>query len=261
MLESTNLVGFGAGSGTSIKVFELDAGKSASWPNTGNTWKNIAEPADGQARSYYDFEVGAAGGSSAYYPTFTGTPNGQSANEYFSSDGDDWFGIDNIPHGAYFDSLHQDNAAWWAAFAVYFTSSSGGELFTTTGGGEQGTQIGLTSMKPSIIIRRTGGSSALSATADIALSNNAWHVVGFSINEASALGFLYVDGVYAQVSSADTFNATYSSPSGGTIQFWPRIPNTPPSGTRIAWAAFGKGYITKAQMDVETVSIRARLGL
>lgn len=260
-------LGFWAGGDLPTKVFELDAGKAASWDATSRYWRNLIDkPADGQAQSYYDFQDISS--ASEYFPTFHGTVGAASSAEYFIFDGNDFWAIDAIPHGAYLNSLHQDNAAFWLAAAVYVTSAASlSRVFSTAYDptlGDMGVHLGITgggAGKPFISVSRMSGSGVLSATADATLSLNAWHVIGVSIDEPSGAGYLYLDGNYTQVGGANTFAATYSSPSGSAINFQTRLMAAAPAGSRMAWIAAGTGAISKAQMDAETLAIRTRLGL
>ncbi len=107
-------IGFGAieDAAIPVAVFELDAGLSASYNGTGQTWANIVTaPADGSGQTAYDFYRGATSGSEGSDRTFNGSAGANSANEYFSFDGGDYLTLVGF-NTTFIHSMHKENAAF-----------------------------------------------------------------------------------------------------------------------------------------------------
>lgn len=93
-------------------VFDLDVTQMKSYPGSGQLWMNMTEnPADGAARSAYDFMLGNAVEHTLNDPTYNGT--GKSA--YWSYNGYQWHTL-NGPQTNFLTKLHRsDNVVpFWA---------------------------------------------------------------------------------------------------------------------------------------------------
>ncbi|HEY1021179.1 MAG TPA: hypothetical protein VGE06_02645, partial [Flavisolibacter sp.] len=112
-------------------VFDLDATKAASYPGTGQVWKNIVPaPADGAIQSAYDFTFGLTGGASTDDAAFTGSAG--SASAYFSLDGGDLFRIPAMT--AFLKNLQKTTGSsdWWWGFAFQYASNGSSQTFFGT---------------------------------------------------------------------------------------------------------------------------------
>ena len=112
-------LGFGAieDAAIPVAVFELDAGLSASYGGSGETFANIVTaPADGEGQTEYDFYRGVDADAESDSPTFNGSAGANSANEYFSFDGGDYLTLAGL-NTAFIHSLHKEDAAFtWYGF-------------------------------------------------------------------------------------------------------------------------------------------------
>jgi len=238
----------------------LDAGDSASY-TSGTSWLD-------QSGGGYDFFFGADAGASTDDPTFNGAAGGLSLSEYMSFDGGDLFKYDTTTEG-WMDNLHQDNALFTIAAWVWIPASAAEQYYVSTTGSGFFTGIYFYSngTENPVFAARHGSGNALTVTADTALTTGAWNFIAISIDEATGAGggFFYVNGDYSQVSSADTFTATYSTPSssaaaspmilgartgGGFLQ------STAKMAGMMIWE--GGTAITKANLDTLYASTKER---
>jgi hypothetical protein len=212
-----------------------------------------------------------ASASTGNEPVFTGTPGGLSSGEYFvCTNGDEFFKAETMPVGL--KQMHHAGAVysymvWWYNIG----SATNDMLFnTTTSGNAHGIYVDVNNNRHQLIVR-TGSGNALSKTTALStIPTGAWHLLGGSIDEASGGstdGFFYLDGGFHQVSAADQFDPTYTSPSstdstlfhvgcsGSANQFMP-------AGTRYAGLMFWDGTaLSKAQMDTIWNQQKTRFGL
>ena len=202
---------------TNLKLV-LDAGDSASYGGSGITWSDVS----GEGT---DFDFGDGAGDTDTYPTFNGTSGDLTNYMSFDNDPAEWFRVDSAgpTAPAWANTLHKDGAIYTACMWCYVPSGapSGEGHFpmwsTASAGWVLGFLYRLSGMKQNGIcgISATTGPLAFDKTSDSAMSYDAWHFCGISIDEptGSGGGFYYLDGDYDQVGSADTFDATYSSPT------------------------------------------------
>ena len=90
------------GLGPTLKLC-LDAGCSRSYIGSGQNFANLV-PSGGA-----NFTRGSGGGTGADDPTFNGTPNAETSNEYFSVNGSQFFTISGS-NPAWINALHKNNA-------------------------------------------------------------------------------------------------------------------------------------------------------
>lgn len=115
-------------------VFDLDATIAASYPGSGLTWANLAIPADGAAKTAYDFFLGD-GVTATTYPAFSGSAGNSAA--YWSFDGGDYFDLKSGANTPFLRDAHKTTGGsdFWIAMA--YRPVDGGVtqgLFTTTDG-------------------------------------------------------------------------------------------------------------------------------
>lgn len=98
----------------------LDAGDINSYPGSGTKWLDTSG-------NGYDFDFGD-GSTSSTYPTFNGVAGNLSANEFFSSDGGDYFSYDSA-NEPWMDELHNAGKSlsivgvWTSPGTAYWISS------------------------------------------------------------------------------------------------------------------------------------------
>lgn len=247
---------------TNLKL-SLDAGDAASY-TSGQKWLD-------RSGNGHDFFRGADVTETTDDPTFNGTVGSPGSSTYFSLDGGDFFRYDTT-NEAWMENLHKDNAIF-TIVCFYYQPGGGGEIeiLGTHGGSAADIGIGLESQATvNLSIGDGSGAFALDVTGDTAVADDAWHMVGVSLNEATGAGggFLYLDGAYNQVSASDTFNSAYATPSSSNADFTMELGTegngaTPSSsGSRLACIAIWEGTaLSKANMDAIWVAMRGRFGL
>lgn len=275
MLTVNQHTGFGAGASGDASLLgiiqslglsanlrlSLDAGALATYGGSGQVFAD-------QTSGGYDFNLGATSGSEASDPTFNGSAGGLSASEYLSFDGGDFLRYGSA-NAIWMNNLHKNNAQFWCIGAFYIASLSEQGLFGTGIGGTDvgcGLRLGSTG-KPEFYVVKGGGGNALTSLADTAVNNNAWNIVGLSIDETGN-GFHYLNGAYNQVSSSDTFSAVYSSPSASNATYtlevgaWGNGSQPLPNNSRLGMFAIGEGgTLSKANFDALWGEIRGRYSL
>ena len=172
------------------------------------------------------------------------------------------------------NNIHKNNALFTMAMWIYSPASLSGGLAGSNA--STFTKIGFNwegdgSRKVSLRVTSGGAEAMPAATSrgDTALNSSAWNFTAYSIDEATGAGggFGYLNGAYNQVSGSDTFNATYSSPSGSSATHTMEIlahgnaqfPTQ--SGTRVAGFFFWDTALTKAQLDGLWNRTKGRFGL
>lgn len=201
--------------GAPTAVMALDAGLLASYTGSG-LWKNTVDnPADGAAKAFYDHYLGAATGGGADDPTFNGTPGNNSASEYFSGDGGDFFGCKG-GQNTFTNSLHKNNAKFtWCAFLKTPASLSDGAAFMGTygsGSSSVGVKLVLSGTNGALAFVVGNGSSeqVVATTGDNFVAAATNYLLGFSYNEALGMGMFYRNGL---LKSTYNFEQAYTAPS------------------------------------------------
>jgi len=274
MFMATHLLGFGgglqgislydaisqAGLTTNLKL-AFDAGDSVSYSGSGQSWLD-------RSGNGHDFFLGADGSATATDPTFNGSAGGLSANEYFSSDGGDYFRYDSA-NETWMKQLHHDSSVFTLLAMAYIQSASNFAVLgnLTGGAGLLFHYNGSDALR--ILARKAGATVVLDKTSDAMSLVTGWHFIALSLSEAGGnVSFFYRNGNYAQVSAADTFDAAYTAPDTSDPAFTTEIGafgngDTPiPSGARIAMMAAWQGTaLSKANLDTLYASLRGRVGL
>jgi hypothetical protein len=238
----------------------LDAGDSASY-TSGQKWLD-------RAGGGYDFFLGSDVTSQASDPTFTGSVGNRGA--YWSFDGGDFFTYDSA-NETWMTNIHKDNAAF-SLVAIYYQDGATDDiaLAATGNASETGFLFYIPTTRKLDFSVQNAGTPVLGFLADTALSAGSWHMVGVSVNEATGAGggFFYADGSYSKVSSADTFNSTYSSPSAGAAtskmcigRFTEAGASQTADGQRMSCLAAWSTALTKANMDSIWSAMRDRFGI
>lgn len=239
----------------------LDAGDENSY-TSGDKWLDVSG-------NGYDFHRGLTSSTDGQEMTFNGTPGDITKNEYFYSTGNDMFRYDSA-NETWMESLHKDGAKFCWFTVAYYPAGVG--AFSSYGTRWDNPAIESSvnaAQKQSIGVPP----SVFTVTADNVVPNDQWICHAHSIDDNGGdVSFLWINGGYDQVSSANTFNAAYSSPSssaagglfglccGGGVSFnsngyWP-------NGARVGCIAWWSGTIpTKANLDSLYAIIGPRFGI
>ncbi len=149
-------------------VMDLDATISASYPGTGQTWSNLVPaPADGSAKTAYDYFLGASGTPTTDDPTFNGTAGVPSA--YWSFDGADYFKIKSGTNTTFLNSLHKTTGGsdWWMACPCRFPALGANiSTFFSTRTSGNGLNVGSVTNAGSAYLRLLQASAGSTAVAD-----------------------------------------------------------------------------------------------
>lgn len=233
----------------------LDAGDANSY-TSGQQWLDTSGGG-------YDFDFGASASASSDDPTFNGVAGGLSSAEYMSFDGGDHFEYETTI-ATWMNNIHKNNAKFsW--FAVQYFTSGGGALFATTSANNQPGIFFLGDddlPKVHFYIQKAGSPNPLSIGGGSTVSRDQWNMIAGSVDEAGGdVSHLWLNGAVDQVSSSDTFDAAYASPSTSSADNL-RIGKRGdgqyvPDGTRLAAFAMweGSGLPTGANFS----SIRTEL--
>jgi hypothetical protein len=120
--------------GLSPIIVSVDAGDTNSYPGTGQTLADLSGNAN-------DFWLGSTSAVEASDPTWHGSANGLSANEYFQHDGGDWC-RSKAANPAAIDALHKANAVFTILALIDPTYAAAVQGICGTGGA-LGTDIGF----------------------------------------------------------------------------------------------------------------------
>lgn len=235
---------------TNLKVC-VDAGDSNSVTTSiPSTWEDVS----GQNN---DLTIGTAP------PQFRGTVGGLSSNEYMRTISEGCLTTSQT----WADSAHNNNAL--VSIFVAMKKHSDGTLFTTANSSLPGSSTGFTyKTNPQVQVTNASGTEALLKTADVG-SETATACYGLSLNEGGGnVSFFWKNGSYDQVSAANTFDASYASPSAGIPDRSPRYFgyfvaswSSVPDANVYAMAIWVGTALTKDNLDAIFGMIRGRFSL
>lgn len=204
-----------------------------------------------------DFWRGAANTVEATDPTFNGTAGRLTSAEYLSFDGGDFLTIQSSPVS--FDALHKDTATW-TVFAVVWPIAGAGnqQVFSNIAASGAGVRLTINSdEKLAVQVLDGSQNTEILKTADNALTAGAWSALATSISESAGAsgGFLWRNGAYDPVGTADQWDPAYPSPGTGaaggaeTIGANANATGLVNSGTRLAAIAIWSAALTKTNLD------------
>ena len=246
---------------TSGLVCCLDAGSIISNPGSGDVWIDLSPAGN-------DFNASGTG-----EPEPIGTPGGLSSSEYFETDGTNYFQAATIPQSI--KDCHKEGAQFTFLLWIYNPGmpSNRGYVTTINGSVVNGVswRTAATNSHMLEVEKLSGGHCLVKGPAGTTTPTSQWNLCGLSIDEnaGAAGGFFYLNGAYIQVSSSDTWDPSYSSPSstdatGWQIGVWSQTGSGPlASGGRLGglfcWA--GETPLTKANCDTIWDATKGRWGL
>jgi hypothetical protein len=255
-------------------VFELDAGVLASFSGGGSQLlRNITTPADSEPITAYDFYLGQATGAGADDPIFNGSAGGNSASEYFSGDGADFFGLNDV-NTTFINSLHKDNAVFtWYGFVktpTTFSTTEPNALFGTGGvnNTDKGVYFAVAADGDLDLVMTNGSTQQIvngSNTVVPAVATN--YFVALSYNEATGAGLIYLRAGGA--ASTASFTQTYTSASAAAATYPLTLfaaghitagYNIMPSGWRLWREGFFNVALSEGQLEAIYNMYKSKLG-
>lgn len=248
MRETINALGL-----TSNLKLLLDAGDLASVSNASQTkWLDISG-------NGYDFYRGSGSGSDSADPSFSGTVGAQSANEYWSFGGGDYFTYDTS-NETWMNALHKDSAAFTIMGWARLTSSD----FSLLGTGTPGVRIAF-SNGSGIVTFNVGNSTGPLFKAFTGLMSvtvpTGDTFFAIRVDEASNTWSVVFN------STATTDTCTYVSPSSSSAAATMLIAatdvdSTAPSGSRLYSIVIHQGVaLTTAQIASVYNATKGKFGL
>ncbi len=254
-------------SATANLQFALDAGDINSYSGSGDKW--IDTSGNGQ-----DFFRGPDGTTNGQEPTFNGVAGAITVNEYFESDGNDFFRYDQA-NEPWMETLHKDGALFSTCMWIFPTTLTMHLLSSYAGfAATPGIRMFADSSGPNILTWNIlgGGFHPLFALSQAnTMTTGAWQFIGLSFNENGGnVSFMYRNGATVQMSSPGTgftFNGNASSPSGaaatGPFEIGTNGSGTFPQNAGNRFAAIGcwDTPLTVADFDSIFNSTRGRFGL
>jgi hypothetical protein len=252
-----------------VAVFELDAGLSASYGGSGQTWANIVTtPADGSAQTAYDLYRGATSGSEGSDLTFNGSAGANSANEYWSFDSGDYFTLAGS-NTTFLNSLHKENAAFtWYGFLRTPTSIGNANLFGTNAQSSSniGIHLNLTSSGTFSFQAVNGSGAVLNVSSDTGLVDPGTnYLIALSCNEALGVGLFYRRGATGKDNTDIT--GAYASPSASSATYGLQIAaggnavNPVSTGFQLWRTGMFNRALSEAQLDALFERYKSKLGL
>lgn len=220
----------------------LDAGDSDSY-SSGQKWLD-------RSGGGYDFFLGTSSGSDSTDPTFSGAAGGQSASEYWSFDGGDYFTYD-ATNESWMDNIHKNSAKFAICGWVYLTGFSPrvrlcGDIIlnaTEPGFGIEFTSTGALRLS----VLRPTNTSVLSVSSTATANTDEWTFFAVQADEAAGTGILQIGGTQESVTT------TYSSPSASVAGVSLEVARggsgaaqPPPNGSRLSSFAAWEGSIPSA---------------
>lgn len=245
-------------------VFDLDATKSASYGGSGQAWANLVPtPADGSARSAYDFYLGSSGSVGATDPTFTGTPGSSAA--YFALDGGDIFRIPAMT--AFFNRLHKTTGGtdWWFACTFRYASNGSSQMIFATRTSSAAIGMSIQSSAADLVQMGMRGDTANATTSSSALPalvNGTDYVLIGSFSAAQA-NFRWWLNSTTKTATGLTPNASVTDASGtATIAGNGAVGSSSlmGNGTRIYALSMGNAYIDNSEAAKIVAAYNARHG-
>lgn len=243
-------------------VCDLDATIAASYPGTGTTWANlVATPADGAAKTDYDFFTGN-GATATTYPAFNGSAG--SAASYWSFDGGDYFSLKSGANSAFLNALHKTTggADWWAAitFRMADDAGAGFKFWGTSTGGSSNPGIADQLRGDNTFRSQQRGASSSTADSTATLSNGVDYLVISSHSHSTNTTRLWIASTTAesksQTYSTSTDNAANTLKIGANGAAAQAMPN----GSRLYSFAMGNEFIDNTKAAAIYTHLGARHG-
>ena len=188
-------------------VFDLDARVPASYPGTGQVWKNlIALPADGAVQTAYDFNLGNSSGVAANDPAFQVSPPA------WTLAGAQFFTLASGAGGpAFLSNLHREDAGNLTTFVIQFHYVASAHLQVLLGNSSSsstnhaGFRLMISTAGVLQFLRNTGDAASTNNTKStgITLVTDTDYVLAFTFNSATLAYKASINGAsFSDVGSA-----------------------------------------------------------
>lgn len=238
--------------GTSNLDFVLDAGDSASYDGSSQTWVDT--------HGANDFFRGATSGAEASDPTFNGSAGGLTSSEYFSFDNGDYF--TEASALTFAETWHKDNAAF-SIVAVYWpiAGTTDQTIFTTAVvSGGRGVRFRIESSEALELQVVDGAAVDLTITTAGAVSAGAWNFVAVALDEATGANGATLQIGSTQSSHTSTYTTPSASDSNGPYQIGAAngANNSLDSGSRLACIAGWSRRLSTTELSDLRTALQAR---
>ena len=240
--------------------FILDAGDSSSYSGSGTTWSNlVAAPASGAAQSAYNFTTSGL--------TFSGTAGNKDAAEYFSTAGSGYATIGS--NTTFLNSLHKSGAAFTILCVAFTSGVSSKPVFGTHNNSGPGLRWGINGSgtgRVEFYATNAVPNTVASYYSDYGIPA-AGHTLFATSLTADGSSFHYCNGSILTQGGAQTFTATYSSPSAASAAYPAQIyalgNNYSPAGAgfRIPLFAMFNRAMTADELAICYNNLRTRWGI
>lgn len=244
-------------------VLSLDVGNSGSYSGSGQLWVDLVAVSA-------DFWRGASVAVEASDPTFNGSAGGLSSAEYWSVDGAQYFTY-SAANATWMNNLHKNNAAYTIEIWAYVWGTGNDYLMSTMNfSTKPWFEFSSITNRPGIqITNDTFNALSVGSNGGNATNPFAWNMIAMSLDEATGAGgaFFYVNGGYATVSGANTWDCTYYNPSTAAainpMHLLSRGDGSQiiRSGSQLAIIRVYNVALTKTQLDGNWYATKNRFGL
>lgn len=243
-------------------VFDLDATLVPSYGGAGQTWANLVPaPADGSAKTAYDFYLGRTSSPSTDDPTFTGSAGSPSA--YFLSDGSDCF---QIPVNTQFlKNLQKTTGGTPHTLALAFRAGPVGTSYTLMATNAASTLVGArvsvnTSGLVQLFYRGDTAAAASPSGALPALVEGTNYLYVATVDPATGAIKQWLNSLTG-VSGTVVFNSCTSDASGLLTVLSSSNGSSPaPNGTRVYAASVFNAVLSDAQISALFSAYNTRHG-
>lgn len=248
-------------------VMEWDAANSSSYGGSGQTLANVVtSPRDGSSQTAYDLYFGNDSVAGSDDPTHNGTPGGESANEFFSFNGSQYFTLKSGTNTTFIESWHKDLARQTAVFWVETPAvlpSNGNTLFATcdASGLSNGVDCALSNNgNMSFAVRRDGALVYSDSTPTGFVSAGAIQMLAVSLDERSGGILFYNNG------DTETLACAYNNPTSAAAEqklfIGARDASNPlANGYKLYRARFYNAPLTVGELDDLFDAQKGRYGL
>ncbi len=242
----------------------LDAGDSASYGGSGQTWTSVASGA-------YSFFRGATSSAEASDPAFNGLAGALSGSEYFTLNGSQWFTL-NQTNPAWVQTLHKANAVLTFMAVVYIPTISSlsqafgilGDLAAAAGPGiEFGSSSSSLASVNLACSDAAGNPTVYNRNTATKLKQNSWNFISVSANMSTG-NVIFVTNGTSETFTSQSYSSPSASSAGDKLQLDSYGGNTgpfTPTGSRRAMTAIWDVALTSANLVALYNAVKSRYGM
>lgn len=236
--------------GTSSLDFVLDAGDSASYDGSSQTWVDT--------HSTNDFYSGATSGVEGSDLEWSGEAGRKSSAEYFSFGGNDWF-TETAAH-TFAEAWHKDNGAFTlvAVFWPVLDTNSQYLFINCTPEVGRGVGFGLNDTEKLRLIVEATSLTALTLETAGSVTVDAWNFVAVALNEATGAAGATMQIGATQSSFTSTYNTPAATGSDQPYHIGDHQGNRLNTGSRLACIAGWSRRLSDAELTALRTALQAR---